>query len=241
MLRRTMQPPFSPQVPYGATQPSAAWGPPPPKRGMSPGCIVGIVVAVILVPIVVLFAVGFVQGFRNAAARSRVASAARATASTATPANLDRRYATKNGLLVAHYPSDFAAKNLDDATLVLGRNLGHGEDEAVLLAAVPDPISDDVNEFARVLIRAMTKKIEDSGDSFTETGRRTRACFRDYPGLEVEGFFDAQKKTTMKVKACFFMNGNRGYELKYIVPADQETSDVPLLQNIMDATELVTL
>ncbi|HLK35278.1 MAG TPA: hypothetical protein VKU41_00910 [Polyangiaceae bacterium] len=104
--------------------------------------------------------------------------------------------------------------------------------------AGPPPITDDVDGFSRVLINAMTKSIRASGDVYTETHRRRRSCFKAYPGLEVEGSFVAQRVTKMNVRMCFFMAPDRGFELKSIVPASHEIAERPLIESILEATEV---
>ncbi len=140
--------------------------------------------------------------------------------------------------MTAHYPADFAAKALDHATLMLSKNNADGSDEVVEVAGVENPISNDVNEFSRVLINMMKKNIEASGDRWTETSRRRTTCFKSYPGLEVQGTFTAKGITKENVKICYFMRPGKGYELKTIVPAVRETRDLPTLQSIVDATDV---
>ena len=205
--------------------------PPPPRSGMSTGAIV----AIILVPIAVVVLAAFGLGFAGAlAARASVKRAARAAAA----APLSQSYGTKNGLVVAHYPADFAAKSMDNATIVLTKDNPDGSDELVQVAAVPDPITDDVDEFGRVLEDSMRKTIEAAGDTWTPTSHTHRACFKTYPGLDVEGTFTAKGITKEKVHICFFMDGSRGYMLKTMVPENHEATDLPLLVRIWDATEM---
>lgn len=199
----------------------------------------GAIVAIIVVPIVLLILLVF--GFAAVGvlmARSAAKSAAAPYAATAAPAALTETYPTKNGLLVAHYPSDYAAKSLDEATLVVSRNNLDGTDELVQLAAVDDPISDDVNEFGRILLNGLIKNIEKSGDHWTETSRTHTACFKSYPGLLVEGTFTAKGITKEKMRLCFFMNANHAYEIETMVPATREATDYPTLQAIIEATDL---
>jgi len=194
------------------------------------GLIVGIIAAVIILPIVLLFGIGVVIGI-TAALHAHPAT-------PRGPARLTESYPLKNGLAVVHYPADFAAKSLDRATLIVSRNLSDGTDEVVQVAAVPNPISDDVNEFSRILIGLMAKKIENAGDEWTETARHHRACFKTFPGLEVEGTFTAGGIMKENVHICFFMGSNRGYEIKTVVPAIHESEELPTLQSIVNATEL---
>jgi type II secretory pathway pseudopilin PulG len=205
--------------------------PPPPQKSGPSAAIIVLVVLGVLAILLSLVVVGGVYAYRKRrAAAQRVA--------TATDAALTQTYASKNGLVVAHYPADFAAKNLDHATLLIARTFPDGTDEAVLVAGVSPPITDDVEEFSRILINAMVKNIQTQGDTWTETARRRRPCFKAFPGLEVRGTFTAQKVTKENVWMCFFIDSNRGYELKSIVPAVHEPADRATLRAILEATEV---
>jgi len=116
---------------------------PPPKEGLS-GLAIGLIVAggLAVLGLVALFLFGVAVGFTRELSRARAAKAAPLTSA------FTESYATTNGLLTAHYPSDFAAKKLDDSTLVVSRNLGGGTDEVLTLAAVRSPITDDPHEVA---------------------------------------------------------------------------------------------
>lgn len=217
-------------------QPPPPYGPPPPKQGPNVALILGIVGGVFVLMIVGLFLAGVAIGYERTRARAKAASIGPSSATSA--AAFTQSYPTQNALVVAHYPADFAAKSIDHATLLLTRNLGDGTDEVVQIGAVQPPISDDVNEFARVLLVAMSKNITAAGDTWTETSRHTGTCFRGYPGLAVEGSFDAGKRTTEHVRACFFIDSGRGYELKTVIPELHEKTELPLLESILDATEI---
>jgi len=212
------------------------YGPPPPRSGSNVGLILGIVGGCFVLVLVALFVGGAILGFQRTRARAAKVSLGPSSSSSST--TFTQEYPTKNGLAVVHYPADFAAKSIDGATIVLSRNLHDGTDEVVQVGAVPNPISDDVNEFARVLLVAMSKNISAAGDTWTETSRHTGTCFRSYPGLAVEGTFVAGKRTTEHVRVCFFIDSNRGYEMKSVVPEIHEPTELPLLQSILDATEI---
>ena len=229
--------PYNPPPPPMYPQPQ-----PPSGGGPNVGLIVGLVVGIFVVlPISILVCAGFVGYFRaKSAARAATYSTtyATSTAGTATAApSLSETYPSSNGLVVAHYPSDFAAKALDHATIRISRNNLDGTDEVVSVAGVENPISDDVNEFSRVLVQQLKKGIEDIGDKWIETSRRRTTCFKAYPGLEIEGTF-THLRTRETVKLCYFMRTNKGYEMKLIVPTSREATDLPVLQSIIDATDV---
>lgn len=229
------------QGPYGAPGGPPPYGPqqapypaPPPATKPFPWLIVIAVVGVGFV-LLSVFVVAGVYGFRQYVARARATTASK---SKAAPTGLDRSYSPRAGLVVAHYPSDFAAKNLDNDTILLDKNLGFGEDEAVLVAAVHDPISDDVNEFARVLLLANQKHIVSLGGRYRELSRAPSPCLAGMSGLEVDSQATLESGRVMKMRTCFFMHSGHGYELKTIVPSDRVRSDGPLLARIVAATEL---
>lgn len=209
--------------------------PPPPEVGppRSGGTAVIVVFGLLgLLMMLALVGAGVAAFLRTRSSGS--SSASRSTSTSAFPES----YAMKNGLVVLHYPSDFAAKSLDSATVILTRHLGDGSDEMLQVAAVPHPISDEVGEFSRLLLVAMTKNIEKAGDTWTETSRAPGPCFRAYPGLLVEGTFKANRLVSERVRACFFMDHDRGYEVKTVVPASHVAEELPLLQSIANATEI---
>jgi hypothetical protein len=179
---------------------------------------------------VALFVVGAVVGFREAA-RSKVASAA------ASSAPFSASYTTTNGLLTAHYPDDFAAKKLDAATLVVSRNLSSGGDEALTLAALAQPITDDPHELARVLWTSHDKSVAGQGGTSAKVGEREADCAGRYRGVEVEGTFTLSGGNPYASKGCFFIHAGRGYELRYDVSSSRLAEEAPLLTRIIDATD----
>ena len=203
----------------------------PPRRGPSPGVIVLIVMGIFGVLIAVPLAIGVVVGFRRA---MKAGAAAVDPASVA----LSQSYKTTNGLLTAHYPADFAAKSLDTATLMVSRNLGDGSDEVVTFGVVPDPITDDPHEFGRILLDSLSKNVTAKGGTTVKGAERAARCLGSYPGEEVEVTFTFSSGNPYDSKSCFFMIGKRGYELRYDVPRSRAAHDVPLLERIIDATEL---
>jgi hypothetical protein len=160
-----------------------------------------------------------------------------ATGTGAQGAN-SRSYSMANGMAVVHFPPGFAAQSIDRDTLMIRRKLADGRDEVVAVAAVPHPLSTDVNEFSRLLIDLMKKKLADSGYAWTETSRQPAPCFKGFPGLEVNGTFQATPSTLEKVHICFYVDSEVGYELKTVVPEADEAAELPVLQSIVEATEM---
>jgi hypothetical protein len=179
-----------------------------------------------------LFVVGAVMGFQHEMEKSRAVKAD----TLAVP--FSESYATTNGLLTARYPADFAAKKLDASTLLLSRNLGGGEDEALTLAALSDPITDDPHELARLLWDSHDKNVTSKQGTFTKTGNRDAKCAGKYPGVELEGTFTLPGRAAYTSKGCFWVHNNRAYELRYDVSSSRSAEEVPLLDRIINATEL---
>ncbi len=244
------QQPGPPQPPMYPIQPQ-----PPQGGGPNVGLIVGLVVGIFVVlPISILVCAG-VFGYMRASRAARYSSystysppaytytsptytSTYGTSTTTSSTALSEKYPTSNGLVVAHYPADFAAKSLDHATIMLSKNNTDGTDEVVTVAGVENPISNDVNEFSRVLVQQMKKNIEVYGDKWVETSRKKTVCFGSYSGLQIEGTYLASGITRENVRICYFMRPNKGYEMKTIVPAIHETRDLPVLQSMIDATEI---
>jgi hypothetical protein len=222
------QPPPHWQSPY---QPP----PPPPKQGLSGTTIALIVVGVVVVLglfVVVPLGMGVYVGYTRA--KERAAAAKVSPHAVA----LSASYTTPNGLLTAHYPADFAAKSLDDATLVVSRNFPGGEDEVVTLAAVRSPITNDPHELARILLGLVDKNVAAKKGTSTKTAEREVMCLGKYRGVETEGTFSLPGSATYESKACFFLHGDRGYEVRYDVPRSRAADEVPLLTRIIEATVL---
>jgi hypothetical protein len=177
--------------------------------------------------------IGFYLGFRRALN-------VHAAPTPAGPVTLSQTYATTNGLVTVHYPADFAAKHLDDATVMLARNLVGGEDEAVTVGAVRKPISDDVHEFARVLLNVIEKNVTAKGGTFTKTGEHVSTCLGAYPGLEVDATYTVPAGVgEYTSRSCIFIHGGHGYELRYDVSTASLAAEAPLLERIENATDLV--
>ena len=220
------------------SSPTPGYGAPPKNGGgfpWLPVLLIGGVVAIFLLAGVVIlgafFARGFMTGYSRAKARRHPAAA------TAT-AGLTESYSPKNGLLTVRYPSDFAAKNLDDSTIFIQRNLDGGLDEAVLVAAVQRPISDDVNEFGRVLLNLTKNHLEGDGGTYRELSRRKTTCAAGLPGLQVEAEGTLSSGTVEQLSTCFAIHGGNGYEFKTIVPRQRAVAELPLLNQILHSTTL---
>jgi hypothetical protein len=214
--------------------PNAYLPPAPPPKKAPPGIVIGLIAVGCLgaLGLAALFVGGVVIGFQRELKRDEEAKAGAVTAP------LSASYTTTNGLLTAHYPPDFAAKNLDSSTLAISRNLGHDGDEVLTLAAVAKPITDDPHELARLLWSSHDKNVADKGGTFEDTGERATVCLGKFPGVERSGTFVVPPAGPYVSKGCFFVHDNRGYELRYDVARARSTEDIPLLERIIEATQL---
>lgn len=224
--------------PYGYPPP-----PPPPRSGSNVGVIIAIIAAVgilgLLAIFFLVFGLAYMRASRSASMATPVYTSTPALTATPLPAataSLSESYTSPNGLVKAHYPSDWAAKAVDGGTLTISRNLTDGTDELVYLAGIENPITNDVDELARVLIASQTKTIEASGSKWVETSRSHTTCFQTYSGLSVYGTFHAGG-VKEKVHMCFWLRKNKVYVTKTMVPEIHEVLDLPLLQSMVDATD----
>jgi len=152
---------------------------------------------------------------------------------------LSESYVTKNGLLTAHYPADFAASTPDAGTIVLTRNLDASEADVITLGAVRSPVTNDVHEFARILHAATEKNVlAQGGSSYAWEDQRPASCLGKYPGLEVEVSYRLPPAGVFVSYSCFFLMKGRGYELRYDVPQGRASTDAVLARRVLDATEI---
>jgi len=214
-----------------SAQPPQGYGPQSSGTNWLPIVIVAIVVLGFLA-IAAIFVVLFAAGIAAGVARSK------APPKAAPSALLSQHYSPKNGLFTIRYPADFAAKSLDGSTITLERNLGGGDSEVVLVAAVKDPISDDVNEFGRVLLVGTQKHVEGDGGSYRELRRTNVTCTAGLEGFRVDAEATLSGGGVLQLSTCFAMHSGHGYEFKTIVPKRSATAELPLLDRILDSTTL---
>lgn len=211
--------------PYG-------YGPPPPSpsKGPSIALVAGLCAAIALfvAPCVVGGVIGFQRARDRAAAKSDPAKV-----------TLSERASTKNGLLVAHYPSDFGAKKLDDATLIISRSVGVGDEFVTLGAIEVDKSStDDVEEFARLMLVSVEQNIEAKSGTFVRGKSHETKCLGKYDGVEFNPTFTLPGAGAYVGRACYFTHNERHYVMRYDVVKSRAESDRALLEKIVNATEL---
>lgn len=141
-------------------------------------------------------------------------------------------YVAKNGLITAHYPASFAASTVGTSSIVLARNLPGNLDEALSFVPIEKPISNDLNEFARVVNSAEVKELH----SYVETSSGPASCVGNL-GIESVGTWQSAKgTTTYQRKACHFLKNGHGYSIAYSVPSTAAATDEPTLRAIREAT-----
>jgi hypothetical protein len=156
-------------------------------------------------------------------------------------APLTQRYEPQNRLFTVHYPSDFAAKRLEEGTVLLSRRISMVEDEAITVTAVASPITDDVQELARVWENAFRKSIEGSGGRVMGGDLRPAKCPTSgalHDGIEIIDLYRIHESDPVTRWSCVFLAHAYGYKLSYLVPRDRVTEERPLLARIVGATEL---
>ncbi len=149
------------------------------------------------------------------------------------PAGLTESYASKNGLITAHYPADFAASTVGTSSIVVSRSLPGGLDEALALVPIDRPISNDLKEFARVVGAAEVKDLH----GYLESSSLPATC-AGKPGIETTGTWKSEKGSlTYLRKACHFLSNGHGYSIAYSVPSTLATEEEPNLRAIREATQ----
>ena len=149
------------------------------------------------------------------------------------PAGMTESYASKNGLITAHYPASFAASTVGTSSIVVSRNLPGGLDEALALVPIETPISSDLKEFARVIGAAEVKELH----GYAESSSVAATC-AGKPGIETTGTWRSEKGAlTYLRKACHFLASGHGYSIAYSVPTTLAAAEEPTLRAIREATQ----
>ena len=149
------------------------------------------------------------------------------------PPVISESYPSKNGLITAHYPADFAASTVGTSSIVLSRKLPGDLDEAVVLVPIEKPVSSDLREFARVVGAGAEKQFP----GYLESSSVPASC-AGKPGIETTGTWKSDPGTPMYLrKACYFMDSGHGYSITYLVPASRAADEEPTLRAIREATQ----
>jgi hypothetical protein len=148
-------------------------------------------------------------------------------------AGMTESFVSKNGLITAHFPADFAASSVGESSIVVSRNLPGGQDEALAFLPIEKPISSDLQEFARVIGAAEVKNLH----GYVESSSLPATC-AGKPGIETTGTGRAEKGTSTYLrKACHFLANGHGYSITYSVPSTLAAEEEPTLRAIREATQ----
>jgi hypothetical protein len=147
---------------------------------------------------------------------------------------LDQAYTTRTRLLTLHYPKFYAATAAGEHSAALSPTSGAPVeiDSELYFTANMTPISNEVSEYARVII----DKLAENKPDYVEVYRRNAKCFRNMPGIEHLATFRSEARR-MRRWSCTFLANGHGYSFGYFV-AETATSDTPLLEKILQATEI---
>ena len=156
-----------------------------------------------------------------------------ATADAGAAEALTERYGTANGMLTAHYPSSFAASQQGDSAVIVTRALPDGNAETLVIEAVDQPLSTDIDELERILTAAEVKMFE----GYAVVSKRRGTCL-GRPGLEVLGAFTLKNGTAYERRACRFYDHAHYYSFAYALPRAADADQTALLQRIMEATDV---
>ncbi len=154
----------------------------------------------------------------------------RATGGVAVSEPLSESYSSQNGLITMHYPSDFAAKVVGKNGIMLTRNLADGDAEVVTFVSVAEPITNDVNEFARVLTAAEIKELT----GYVEKSRVNAQC-NGAPGVEITATWKPTDDSLDFRRSCSFQRQGHGYSFAYMVPNAVAAKRRPMLDAILGA------
>jgi hypothetical protein len=184
-----------------------------------------VLVAVVVVGFVVLLVFGAlaVYGVRQYVADSKAAQAT-------TP--LSQKYDGPKGLLVAHYPADFAAQMRGEYSLQLMRS---PRDDSILLIALDEPVSTDPAELSRVALKPIIDALAEKGSA--DTARAGAGTCLGRPAYVTEGTANVGLENVI-TWSCTFVENGHGYVFFASVNKLFADADRPLLQRVIDATEI---
>lgn len=170
-------------------------------------------------------------------AYGRYKSQLRSPGPTATPAHVAtmRTYDTKSGLLRVHYPDDFVANPAENVAVTFfepGPAATVAKGTLVSVRADKNPISQDVNEYARVLQEAREKGNAELHYQLVSQGPGT--CLGGNAGVLAVWTVDGFRAT-----ACTFVKNRIGYSFMSMVANAAEARDEPVVRRIIDGTELL--
>jgi hypothetical protein len=143
-----------------------------------------------------------------------------------------------SGLLTIHYPSGFDV-NPDSDTLTFlqpGKQSGVNVSSLVTFTSNPDPVSLEVEEYAKAMQDAREKALS----HYALLSKTKTCCLRDIVGIETRWKFDETGDDgpfEMRGRACMFVRDRHGYSVMYSFDP-KRPNDEPKLKAIVDAVEL---
>lgn len=151
-----------------------------------------------------------------------------------TVVGLSQTYNPKSGLVRIHYPAELVANPDSDNLTFLEpmRTASVDVKSLVTITTNGDPISQDPNEYARVLQGARQKALTGYRLISTTPGH----CYKDQQGVETRWEFD-EGGTKMQGRACAFIHHKHGYSFMYAFKPGN-VGDESKLRKVVDATEL---
>jgi hypothetical protein len=200
---------------------------PPVRAGVKGSSSASILIGVVVVGLVVMVisAVLAVYGVRKYLADSNAAQAS---------APLSQKYDGPMGLLVAHYPADFAAQMRGEYSLQLMRS---PRDDSILLIALDEPVSSDPVELSRVALKPIIDALAAKGSADTARAGSGKCLGRT--GYVTEGTANVGLEDVI-TWSCTFVENGHGYVFFASVNKLFAEADRPLMQRIIDATEIGT-
>jgi len=156
-----------------------------------------------------------------------------ATGKGAFASRFTQSYASNNSLITVKYPSDWKAETIGQSVVQLSRSLLGTEDEDLTFISIPTPVSDELQEFTKVLVGAEIPKLNE----YKEISRKTTKCGGAVQGVEIEATWVPPNFITYKRWTCTFLKDGHGYSFAYDLPKSKVSRDDALLRAIVDSTK----
>lgn len=150
--------------------------------------------------------------------------------------DFSRRFASNDGVLVAHFPEGFvgASQPAEGATgLTISRI---GGNTAVGLGVAPIALSVNPEDFYRVVIEVQRRNWEKDGIAWLETSHHDETCLGS-PGVASEGLLKT-KTETLRGWNCVTVRNGAGIYVNYAIGSGVDVEEDRLARLIIDATEL---
>ena len=156
----------------------------------------------------------------------------RAPSATSRNDGLTETYASKNGLVIAHYPATFAAKTAGKSVIILSRHLSHQTEEVLSFVSIEKPISDELKEVSRVMLAAEAPTMK----GYQTTSTQPATCHGN-PGIETIGTW-LSDGVPFSRNECVFLHGGHAYSFAWNVTSSIAAEEEASLRTIREAAEL---